>query len=444
MSEPQTSSFMTSERGALPFCPGCGHTSLLRKLDEALVLLGRAPEDVVVVTDIGCIGLADRYFTTHAFHGLHGRSLTYATGIKLARPELTVVVLIGDGGCGIGGAHLLSAARRNLDLTLIIANNFNYGMTGGQHSATTPEDALTATTPFGNLEHPLDLCRTLVAAGAPWAHRATTFDPDLPAVLAEAMRSPGFVAVDVWELCTPYFMARNKLGRKELGGMLEQLGWRAGRFEGEPRAEYGARYRQLAGRYAGSFERQRRIEPRFTAALEGPVGIVLAGSAGTKVRSTATLFAEGAMFAGLEATQKDDYPITTQTGHSISELILSPERIEYTGLAVPDHLVVLSEDGLRRVARRFASLTEASVVHASQDLELPATRARVERLDFRPVAKENGKLSVAAAALGRLLTATGIYPVEAFETAIRSFQKPAIAEANARALLLGSALSPLT
>jgi len=123
--------YMNKEAGPLPFCPGCGHERLLRELDTALVKLQLDPRKTVIVTDIGCIGLSDPYFVTNGFHGLHGRSLTYATGLKLARPELTVIVLMGDGGCGIGGAHLLNAARRNLDLTLIIANNFNYGMTGG-------------------------------------------------------------------------------------------------------------------------------------------------------------------------------------------------------------------------------------------------------------------------------------------------------------------------
>ena len=96
-----------------PFCPGCGHGAVLDKLNAALVELGTDPSQVVIVSDIGCAGLSDQYFATSAFHGLHGRSITYATGIKLARPELTVIVIMGDGGTGIGGTHLINAARRN-------------------------------------------------------------------------------------------------------------------------------------------------------------------------------------------------------------------------------------------------------------------------------------------------------------------------------------------
>ncbi|MFZ0493133.1 MAG: thiamine pyrophosphate-dependent enzyme, partial [Acidimicrobiia bacterium] len=117
---------------AYPFCPGCGHGSILDALDEALVKQQIDPAQLVIVSDIGCSGLSDQYFGTSAFHGLHGRSLTYATGIKLVRPDLHVVVIMGDGGTGIGGAHLLNAARRNIGLTLLVFNNLNYGMTGGQ------------------------------------------------------------------------------------------------------------------------------------------------------------------------------------------------------------------------------------------------------------------------------------------------------------------------
>jgi pyruvate/2-oxoacid:ferredoxin oxidoreductase beta subunit len=111
---------------------------VLHALNQALTEMGYDGEDVAIVTGIGCSGLFDTFFNTNAFHGLHGRALTYATGIKMARPHLKVIVTMGDGGLGIGGAHVLSTCRRNIDLTLLVLNNFNYGMTGGQCSSTTP------------------------------------------------------------------------------------------------------------------------------------------------------------------------------------------------------------------------------------------------------------------------------------------------------------------
>ncbi|MCC6408588.1 MAG: 2-oxoglutarate synthase, partial [Planctomycetes bacterium] len=154
-----------------PFCPGCGHGPILDHLNAALVKLALDPRQIVLVSDIGCSGLSDQYFATSAFHGLHGRSITYATGIKLARPDLKVIVVMGDGGTGIGGAHLLSAARRNIGVTVLVFNNFNFGMTGGQHSTTTPPGAVTSTTPGGNLERPLDICATVAANGAGFVWR---------------------------------------------------------------------------------------------------------------------------------------------------------------------------------------------------------------------------------------------------------------------------------
>ncbi|MBN1641032.1 MAG: 2-oxoacid:ferredoxin oxidoreductase subunit beta, partial [Anaerolineae bacterium] len=119
MSGAKRHTYLDESAGAFPFCPGCGHSTVLKALDQALVATQWDPTSIVLVTDIGCIGLSDRYFQTNAFHGLHGRSITYATGIKLANPDLHVIVLIGDGGCGIGGNHLINAARRNVGITVL-------------------------------------------------------------------------------------------------------------------------------------------------------------------------------------------------------------------------------------------------------------------------------------------------------------------------------------
>jgi pyruvate/2-oxoacid:ferredoxin oxidoreductase beta subunit len=192
-----------------PFCPGCGHGSVLDSLNEAMVQLGLAPHEVVIVSDIGCSGLSDQYFTTSAFHGLHGRSVTYASGIKLARPDLNVIVIMGDGGTGIGGAHLLAAARRNIGITVLVLNNFNFGMTGGQHSTTTPSGFVTPTTPGGNLEHPLDIVATVGVNGAAYAYRGTNFDEDIAERMAEGITAEGFALLDVWDLCTAYFVPNN-------------------------------------------------------------------------------------------------------------------------------------------------------------------------------------------------------------------------------------------
>ncbi|BAS29150.1 thiamine pyrophosphate-dependent enzyme [Limnochorda pilosa] len=338
--------YLERSRLPFPFCPGCGHGRILEALDGALKALGPDPTRVAVVTDIGCVGLADPYLATHTFHGLHGRALTYATGLKLADPGLLVVVLMGDGGAGIGGNHILHAARRDVDLTLLVFDNFNFGMTGGQHSPTTPPGSLTATTPAGSREHPMDLCATVLANGARFAARTTAYDPELVPILADALRHPGFALVDVWELCTAYFARTNRVDARALGARMEALGMASGRMgpsvpeprpagpggataQGPPPAAATAvatrrgdgprsdvRHLGLTGRAA---------EPSFRSVEAGPAVVVVAGAAGQRIRSSAALLAEAATASGLWARQEDDYPVTVQSGHSISAVELRPD-----------------------------------------------------------------------------------------------------------------------
>ncbi|MCP4765169.1 MAG: 2-oxoglutarate synthase [Gammaproteobacteria bacterium] len=432
--------YLTDALGPLPFCPGCGHDPLLKALDKALVKLQLDPKKTVIVTDIGCIGLADRYFTTHGFHGLHGRSITYACGLKLARPELTVIVLKGDGGCGIGGTHLLNVARRNIDITLLVANNFNYGMTGGQHSVSTPFSGITATTPMGNFEGAMDLCGTAVAAGAAWAYRGTSFDKDLPDRIEEGITQPGFSMLDIWEMCTAYYMPHNQLKKKDLVDIMERSNFTYGLVANNPRPEYGAQYRATYGPTAAAEHKQPAIEPKFGNNVNRQTSIVVAGSAGQKIISAAGLMARASMYSGLTVTQKDDYPITVMTGHSISEIIVSPERIDYTAIEIPDYFILISKDGLMKSRSRIEQLPSTCTLYVEQSLELPPTQAKVIRLPMIETAKKVNRLSIGVLALAALVKDTGLFASDAFAEAITVFQKPAIAEINLRALAAGSAL----
>jgi pyruvate/2-oxoacid:ferredoxin oxidoreductase beta subunit/Pyruvate/2-oxoacid:ferredoxin oxidoreductase gamma subunit len=413
---------------------------LIKALDKALVKLQLDPREVAIVTDIGCVGLSDRYFITNAFHGLHGRSITYACGLKLARPDLKVIAMKGDGGCGIGGTHLLNVARRNIGITLLVANNFNYGMTGGQHSVTTPTGGVTSTTPWGNVEGPMDLCGTAIAAGAPWVYRATVFDKDLPDILAQSIEQPGFAMLDIWELCTAYYSPRNQVKKKELQDLLNSYGFKSGLLVDKPRVEYSVHYREAYEAGKSVIRAKPKIEKKYNHSLRRQTGIVIAGSAGQKIKSTATLYAEASMFSGLEATQKDDYPITVMTGHSITEIIVSPDRINYTAIDEADYFIVISKDGLKRSRARIEKLSPACTLYTEETLELPETKARVVRLPFIETAKKTGSLTIAFVALSAALADTGIFPVEAFKTAISTFQKSKIADVNLKAVDAGSAL----
>lgn len=401
-------------RNALPypFCPGCGHGSVLDRLDEALRRLGRDPAKTVLVSDIGCSGLSDQYFVTNAFHGLHGRSITYASGIKLADPSLEVIVLMGDGSAGIGGAHLLAAARRNVGITVVVMNNLNFGMTGGQHSTTTPTGAITSTTPGGNLEQPLDICATVVVNGAAFAHRGTQWDEDLADRLVEAIQTPGFALLDVWELCTAYFVKGNRLSRRGMEALMEERGLQRGTLVRREVVDYATAYRH-AHRTDAPPAPPAPIPIDRETMLDRPCGIVVAGSAGGRVRSAARLIAEAAVRCGLWATQRDDYPVTVQTGHSVTELLLSPSPQPLTGLQAPDLVVVLSEDGRRRVTSVLRGLHPQTIVMTVPEVGPLETPARVMVVDPGRLARGDASLAVLTAAV----TTGGILPVEAIRAA---------------------------
>ncbi len=398
-----------------PFCPGCGHGPILDRLNEALVRLELDPRRVVLVSDIGCSGLSDQYFATSAFHGLHGRSVTYATGIKLARPELTVVVLMGDGGTGIGGHHLINAARRNIGITVLVFNNFNFGMTGGQHSTTTPLGALTSTTPLGNLERPLDICGTVAANGAAYVCRATSFDGDLADRIAEAIRRPGFALLDVWELCTAYFLPANRWSKKSLEATLGELDFATGVLRDEPVGEYAAAYRErAAGLATGGRDELEALEPRFSARLDRKISVTLGGSAGAKVGSAARLAARAAVLSGLWAAERSDYPVTVKSGYSVSELILAPEPIDHAGAERPDVIGLLSAEGLRKARPLLARMDERGRVFTLPRLGPVETRSAVETLDLGAQVPRTG---VALAFVAALFKRLGCFPPEAFAAA---------------------------
>lgn len=353
-------SYLDRSRLPFPFCPGCGHGRILEALDQALQVLGPDPSRVAVVTDIGCVGLSDPYLITHTFHGLHGRAVTYATGLKLADPELLVVVLAGDGGAGIGGNHILHAARRDLDLTLIVFNNFNFGMTGGQHSPTTPPGSLTATTPSGAREHPLDLCATVLVNGASYAARTTAYDPELVPHLVGALRHPGFALVDVWELCTAYFARRNQVDARTLEARMEALGLASGRLDPPHRRPLPPPAGGASGAAPPASQRRdgtgadvrevgltgRATEPSHSSPLASDAVVILAGAAGQRIRSSAAILAQAATTSGLWTRQEDDYPVTVQSGHSISAVALRPSPAPAGRPVV--YVVLLAPEALRQ------------------------------------------------------------------------------------------------
>ncbi len=202
--------------GVLPhmWCSGCGIGVMMGALLRAFEELDYENKDIVVVTGIGCTGKIDDYVTTNALHGTHGRALAFATGIKAFQPDLKVVVLMGDGDCiTIGGNHFIHAARRNIDLTAIVVNNFNFGMTGGQASGTTSEGQITSTTVYGNPERDFDISALALAAGANYVARSTPYHGwELTQYIKEGLMKKGFSLIEMISPCPTNYGKNNKMG----------------------------------------------------------------------------------------------------------------------------------------------------------------------------------------------------------------------------------------
>jgi 2-oxoglutarate ferredoxin oxidoreductase subunit beta len=214
--------FLRKSRIPHIWCSGCGNGIILHSFTEAVKELEMDLDKIVVVSGIGCIGRVAGYVNMDSFHTTHGRAIAFATGVKLANPELTVVVISGDGDLfAIGGNHFIHAARRNIDIKVICANNFNYGMTGGQQGPTTPLEAYTTTSPYGNIEHPFNLVHLAAASGATYVARWTTIHVRrLTASIQKMLQKRGFGFIEVISPCPEIYGRRNKMRTG-----LEMMNW---------------------------------------------------------------------------------------------------------------------------------------------------------------------------------------------------------------------------
>jgi 2-oxoglutarate/2-oxoacid ferredoxin oxidoreductase subunit beta len=196
------------------WCPGCGIGIMLGALIRAIDRIGYDKNEVVLVSGIGCSGRLPVYVDFNTLHTTHGRALTFATGIKLAKPGLKVIVIMGDGDAvAIGGNHFIHAARRNIDVTAIIVNNSIYGMTGGQYSPTTPYGMKSTTTVYTNIEQSFKISELAVTAGAVFVGRGTVYHAKLlDSLIERAVLKPGFSVVEVMTHCHTQYGRVNRLG----------------------------------------------------------------------------------------------------------------------------------------------------------------------------------------------------------------------------------------
>ena len=206
--------FLRSERMPHIWCPGCGIGTTVNCFVRALIESRQPLDKVAIVSGIGCTGRVAGYLRLDSFHTTHGRAIPFATGMKLANPDLQVVVYSGDGDLiAIGGNHFIHAARRNVDLKVICVNNLIYGMTGGQAAPTTPLTALSTTTPYGCVERPFNLPYLAESCGAVYVARWTSYHVrQIAKSMAEAFRKRGFCFIEIIAPCPTLYQRRNRLG----------------------------------------------------------------------------------------------------------------------------------------------------------------------------------------------------------------------------------------
>ena len=254
------------------WCPGCGHGIITRSITVAIEQLGLDPDKVCVVSGIGCSSRAPGYLDFNTLHTTHGRALAFATGIKLANPELKVIVIMGDGdSTAIGGNHFIHSCRRNIDITTIIFNNNIYGMTGGQYSPTTPKFDKGTTAPYGNIDKAFDICDLAAAAGATYVGRATSYHANMVTTLVKnGIMNEGFSLIEAISACPTYYGRKNKKG-----GPVDMMQWQKdyavnvtaatrmtpdqlagkfliGEFKNKPEPEYTHEYQRIIDSVKGS------------------------------------------------------------------------------------------------------------------------------------------------------------------------------------------------
>jgi len=208
------SKYLRLDKFPLIWCPGCGDGIVLKSLLRAIDRIGLSKDEITMVSGIGCSSRLPGYVDFNTLHTTHGRAIAFATGVKLARPDMKVIVITGDGDAtAIGGNHYIHAARRNIDLTVILFNNQIYGMTGGQASPTTPVGKRASTAPFGNLEPSFNISGLAQAAGASFVARSTVHAAiRLEKLIERAIRKKGFSLVEVFSPCPTAYGRRNRMG----------------------------------------------------------------------------------------------------------------------------------------------------------------------------------------------------------------------------------------
>lgn len=409
------------------WCAGCGIGIVLGAIVRAIDSLGLDKDEIALLSGIGCTGRMPVYVDFNTMHTTHGRALAFATGLKLVRPEMKVIVVMGDGDAlAIGGNHFIHAARRNLALAAIVVNNATYGMTGGQYSPTTPVGAYSTTSPYGHVEPPFPIAELAVTAGAAYVARSTVYHvQELEKVIAQAISKKGFSVVEAVSYCHTTLGRLNRWGTApQMMRNLKDNSITLKQAQGLSEAERQGKIVRGVGEGEGH-PLTRRYEIR------------LAGTGGQGIILASILLADAAMRDGRHVAQTQSYGPEARGGASRAEVIISDGEIHYPRVIEADVMLCMSQEASDRYSGR---LRKGGLLILDSDHVTRAPTTRAVRVPLTALSKEVTGKDVAAnvVGLGVLAGLTGLVSREALEAAVRARAPGDTAEINLKALAAGS------
>jgi len=430
------------------WCAGCGIGAVVNAFVAGVGDAGLDWKKVTMVSGIGCTGRVSGYMKTDSFHTTHGRAIPFAIGLGLARPDTKIVVVSGDGDlAAIGGNHLIHAARRNVSMTVLCVNNFNYGMTGGQHGPTTQLTARTKTTPQGAVEYPFNLPLLLKACGATYVARWTSLEVvRLQRTIAEALVRPGFSFVEIIAPCPTNYGGRNRFPDAE--SELQTFRERTVLWDGEPLEEIGVdlggrivvgtfvdkprdTFRERLLAYSPAWPAKRKPAAPTTAEVlpgegagrrvrQGRVEVRIAGAGGQGIMLAGALLGEAAsVHDGGYAVTIPSYGPESRGGASKSDIVLADQPIEYPEVREPDVLVVTFQEAYDKYKQPRAKDCQLIVERDLVKLD-PEDVARAYAIPALEWAREVGEpRALNMIILGFITAVSDIIEAESVRAAIR-------------------------
>lgn len=445
------------------WCPGCGHGIVTKAAIRAIAKLGWDKDDVLAVSGIGCSARTPAYLDFNSIQTTHGRAIAFATGMKMHRPDKKVVLFLGDGDCSaIGGNHLIHAARRNIDLTVIVMNNYIYGMTGGQCSPTTPTKSRSTTTVYGNVDRQLDLCEVAKAAGATFVARTTAYHVnELASLIEKGLKNKGFSFIECLTPCPTGYGNRNKMGNpvalydwlrnaainseKAKNLSAEELKEKVmvGVLKETQEAEYIDSYEQMMAEAQKNAEEEREFldlmkVPEAAQKLDR-FEMRLSGSGGQGLILAGIMLSEAAIRQGKKAVHSQSYGPEARGGASRSEVILSDDEINFPEVICPDVLLAMTQQSYDKFAGNLQPggviLVDSTFVKANKSVD-----AKVYSFPITEIANTLGNVKVAnVVALGMLARISGLFSLEVLEKSVLARVPEKVKEINQKALRQGYA-----